>query len=571
MREIKPTKTVNDIILPKKAKSLLKNNRLQPKKKPVIAKKPSRKVEITSPKTVTSRRSSVKPKPIRKATSKPIKPSVAHKVLARKVTKPEPKVTSSDKAPQQSAKGAELDLNSLPGPDDLILDPKAAENVAKRTNRQRQKRLWLKRGLLILGAVILLLAGFLVYKTLIASNNLLQGGFGGFFNQSSLKTDAAGRTNVLLFGTSEDDPGHDGADLADSIMVVSVDKENKKMSMVSLPRDLWVELEEPCEVGYQAKINTVFMCGMGNNRNEERGAQHMINMASRVTGLEVQYYAKVNYTSVKQLVDAIGGVEVDIKSEDPRGIYDANMNFRLPNGKSTLDGQKALDLMRVRNSHGGYGLSRSNFDREQNQQLVLQAVLNKTLSAGILTDYGKLVKLIDTVGANVKTNFSTSEINSVINLAKTVDLDSLSSNRIDMVAQDKPLLKTAQISGASVVVPTAGTYDYSEIKRFLDKTLGGKASFTSEDAKIGVFNASGVEGAAGSLAEKLTTAGFDVTKTGNVTGGNQTTTTIYRLNDSKPLSLEKLKQETGASEVSGSPAVDTSGLDFAVIIGQTSN
>lgn len=579
MREIKPSRTFNDILPAKnRARQLIKN----PKIKPTVAKQPEvkpaavqlpRKITKPTTKPAIDKQAKSSVKPVVQATSRlaPAAKAMAapYKVLARKVDKKQSKLTANvdDDMSKAVLKRVNLDLGDLPGADDLIIDSKAAKLAAKRAKKSSRKRTWIKRLTALVVIVFLALGGVLAYKVIIASNNSLKGGLGGFFRQDELKTDANGRTNFLLFGTSEDDPGHGGADLADSIMIVSVDHENQDLAMVSLPRDLWVKLPEPCTFGYQARINTVFVCGMGENRDQERGSMQMIEVAEETTGIDIQYYAKVNYTAVKQLVDAIGGVEVNVESEDARGIYDINLNLRLASGLNQLNGQKALDLMRARNSDGGYGLSRSNFDREQNQQRVLEAVLRKTLDAGILTNYTKLIGVVDALGDNVKTNFQTSEVRSLVAMAQKVDLANLSSSRIDLEAQDRPLLGIGNINGNSVVLPTAGRFDYSQIKQFLSRKLN-QQPFTQEKAKIGVFNASGVEGVAGQLAEKLTAAGFEVVKTDNAQGQPAMTgTVIYGLTNSKPLTLAKLKQEVGGNQVNGSPAVDTTGLDFAVIIG----
>ena len=77
-----------------------------------------------------------------------------------------------------------------------------------------------------------------------------------------LAKDANGRSNFVIFGTAEDDEGgeHGGANLTDSILVLSVDQAKKDAYMISLPRDLWVTYADTCTVGNQGKLNAAYYC-----------------------------------------------------------------------------------------------------------------------------------------------------------------------------------------------------------------------------------------------------------------------------------------------------------------------
>lgn len=114
--------------------------------------------------------------------------------------------------------------------------------------------------------IVLLIAaigfgGWVGVKTLLASNAVFKGDIFGLVQQRQLKMDGNGRTNILVFGTSEDDPGHPGGNLTDSIMVLTVDQKKNNAYMVSIPRDLEVRYGRSCVPGYSGKINAFFpMC-----------------------------------------------------------------------------------------------------------------------------------------------------------------------------------------------------------------------------------------------------------------------------------------------------------------------
>ena len=281
-------------------------------------------------------------------------------------------------------------------------------------------------------------------------------------------------TSMLIFGNSSDDPGHGGKLLTDSIMVLSINHKTKKTYTVSIPRDLWVQYGKKCSNGTEGKINAVYQCEMRyNNKNEHKAAQAFSNTISQIVGVPIHYYAKVNYTFVRDSVNALGGVDVVIQSDDPRGIMDRSFDKNCPDGPYTcynlkyengpvhLNGQQALNLSRARNAEGGYGLPRSNFDRELNQQMIVEAIQQKALSAGVLTNPIKMLGLVESLGDNVLTNIPTNELQSAMSALKNT---AGSSTSIHLNDQAEPLVTTGMQGGQSIVLPTAGLYDYSAIQ-----------------------------------------------------------------------------------------------------------
>ena len=110
---------------------------------------------------------------------------------------------------------------------------------------------------------------------------------------AKLKEDQYGRSNILVFGTSEDDEGHSGAQLADSIMVLSIDQDTNDVAMFSIPRDLWVNYGVACSVGYSGKINATYLCGLETNNNDQAAAsQQFASTVSTILGMDIPYYIK---------------------------------------------------------------------------------------------------------------------------------------------------------------------------------------------------------------------------------------------------------------------------------------
>lgn len=340
------------------------------------------------------------------------------------------------------------------------------------TSKPKHTKPWSKRRKIItwsiLGVVTLLLVvlGYYVVRIVNNSSQVFDGNATDVLQKEPLQKDASGRSNILIFGTSEGAVGHKGALLADSIMVLSIDQETNESYTVSIPRDLWVKYDVPCSVGDAGKINAVYMCSLEANGNDQRKASlAFANKVSEVVGTDVQYFLAINYSALKEIVNSLGGIEVTIASDDPRGIYDTATNLRLSNGTHFINGETALKLSKARNSEGGYGLSQSNFDREKNQQLVLRAIQERALKTGTLLSPAKIVELTEALDGNIRTNVKGSELRTALEVAQGVQSSAIASKPLN--AADSPLVVTDTRNGQSIVRPAAGLYDYTAIHEYL--------------------------------------------------------------------------------------------------------
>lgn len=429
--------------------------------------------------------------------------------------------------------------------------------------------------------IIVAIGGYFAVKTWIAGSNIFGGNIFGLLGSGTpLETDNNGRTNILIFGTSEDDAGHDGAALTDSIMVLSIHQEKKDAFMLSVPRDLWVEYAQPCLSGYEGKINVVYECYSNGGKEIAKGAAALQEQVGEVLGLEMHYYAKVNYSAVKDLVNAVGGVTVQIESDDPRGVLDRNFDWKCnytcyyvkwPNGPAKLNGEQALALARARNAAGGYGLSGGNFDREQYQQKIMVALRDKMDDAGTLANPVAINGIIDALGNNVRTNFDGGEVKTLIKLASEIDSSKIAS--INLIDETNPVLTTGTYYGQSIVQPMAGLYDFSQVQQYVVSRLNA-TGITRESADIDVLNGSDAYGVASQKAEELVKAGFV-----NVTAGDTPTRSQYSpiqwydlSEGEKPKTAEKLAEVVGRPATGGElPSGVYSDADFVIILGNGAN
>ncbi|MFA4817398.1 MAG: LCP family protein [Parcubacteria group bacterium] len=305
------------------------------------------------------------------------------------------------------------------------------------------KRKWF-RLFLVLTGIVLIVGGVMAWKTGGILNKISSG---GLFNslihslpgvKDELKGEKDGRINLALLGMrGENIPG--GGTLADTIMILSIVPKENKISMISIPRDLYVD--NPVW-GNKTKINAVYAAGEENGKKQ--GLPEMERVLSDVTGLPISYGASLNFEGFKQVINAIGGVEITLAQpfEEavqfdephvcdpnvftvPTGTYEIKKNkrgkitatyplctnpnkecggdFKLPAGKQTLMGDQALCYARSR-------ATSNDFERAKRQQQIIQLFKEKLLSAGTLTDFGKLNGILDSLGDNVRSDLQAWEM-----------------------------------------------------------------------------------------------------------------------------------------------------------------
>lgn len=441
------------------------------------------------------------------------------------------------------------------------------ENQSKK--KQRKHVRWFRRKSVIAAFIMVLLLGsgglFFVSKLMSLSGRVF--GSGNVLDLlgagAELKKDDNGWTNVLLFGTSEDDAGHNGAALTDSIMVLSINKTNKAATMVSMPRDMWVSYDMACTWGYSGKINALYQC-YAENGDVAKGATALKDKVGEIFGLDVQYYVKVNYTVVRQLTTALGGVTVTVESSDPRGLYDINTKLKLPNGPATLQGEQALAFVRARGDGGGYGFEGSNFVREQNQQKMLVAIRDKALSLGTLSNPAKVLSIMDALGDNIRTNFSTAEVKTLASMGKEIS----NVTHINLYDNDKRVVTTGMYNGQSIVQPLAGVGVYTGIQSYITAQMNG-GSVETEDATVQVLNGSGKVGAAAAKQTELTQAGLLNITVGDTSYAPKSAVVWYdTTGGKKPKTQAKLSSVLGKKPAEATlPAGVQSTADFVVILG----
>lgn len=360
-----------------------------------------------------------------------------------------------------------------------------ADQPPKVKKRHNLKKIF-KRVIITLLVLGLLAGGYVGVKFLINVSKTFGGSLLGLVQNEKLDGEASGRVNILLAGNSADDVGHSGGDLTDSIMLISLNTKDKTAFVVSIPRDLWVDIPDH---GY-SKINAAYVYGKADGFSKAGYPSGGMGLLEKVVeenfDVNINYYALVNYTALRDAVNAVGGVDVTIQSSDPRGLYDPSRDWtsktyaplvKLSNGTHHLDGQQALNLARARgDAWNSYGYAQSDFTRTANQRLLLAALKDKSLSAGVVTNPVRLGELMDSIGDNVQTDFETKEVRRLVQLAQEIPSSSIKSVSLNDADGKNLLASYRTYNGQSALIPAAGVDDYSDIVAYLEALLNPPAS-----------------------------------------------------------------------------------------------
>ncbi|MFZ2275584.1 MAG: LCP family protein [Candidatus Nanogingivalis sp.] len=431
---------------------------------------------------------------------------------------------------------------------------------------------------LILAAVI----GYFIYNGLRLINEFIRttkdGNIFGLLQKEKLKQDSNGRTNFLIFGTSP--KGWDGEDLTDSVIVASVNQETKKAHTISLPRDLWVKHTCTGWLGTTSgKLNETYGCGKfseGLNISDEKtaetnGQKALASTVTEVTGLDIHYVVHANWQVLVQAIDAVGGIDVKIEVWDGSPyMYDVATNIRYKNGETVhMNGEQALAFSRARGSAGGYGLSGGNFDRERNQQKIIQATLAKINDSKF--DVSKLLGISTALGNNVQTTFETKELQTLADLAIGMSAGNIKSLPL-VNDQDSAqnLLTTDMVGSASAVVPVAGLYDYSAIQAYIAKnTISNE--IIDENAKVVVLNGTQISGLAAEQKAKLVKENYNIVEIDSAPTQDYKTTKIFAINSEKSATIKKLESKFGVSSSSSLPSEFSKykqSADIVIVLGE---
>lgn len=306
----------------------------------------------------------------------------------------------------------------------------------------------------------------------------------------------------------------------DTIILLHIPNDTSKAVAISLPRDSYVDIP-----GYGPhKINSAFPRAKTEEqrklqergvtdkaeverRSNEAGAKNLIATVEKLTGRTIDHYASINLLGFYDISNAIGGVEVCLKNP----VDDVKSHAKFAAGHQLVSGRQALSFVRQR-----HGLPRGDLDRVVRQQVFMNGMTRKVLSAGTLSNPRKLRDLIDAVTGSVV-------------LSKDWDIVAF-AERMSRLTSGQVQFRTIPVGSLALPTPADGMaveVDPEQVRDFIAELAGGKRSERSRNAEItvSVWNGTTALGLSGKVAEQLADAGFARGDAGNA---EHSATTIVR-------------------------------------------
>ncbi len=350
----------------------------------------------------------------------------------------------------------------------------------------------------------------------------------------TLEEDRFGNTNILLLGVGGEN--HEGENLTDTMIVASINTKKDTVSMLSIPRDMYVENEQ---VGWGTRLNSIYEYIYNETEDHALAEAELEKEIEAMLEVEIHYYAKIDFKGFTEVIDAMEGITVEVTQPIYDTTYPASdginyETFALEAGIQTLDGETALKYVRRR--HGS-----SDFDRAARQQKVLEAIKDKASSLGVLGSPSNIKNIYAVIAENFQTNMSVSELVTLAGAGLEMDADSIQTVVLnDLAYTTGGFLYTPEREEGDpyYLVPYAG--DFSEIARFA-QLFFYHPEIMRDSVSLTVLNGTKQEYLAGLSKMLLVRYGFNVVDFGNAESKETENTSIYKMNPENPLAEDTAK------------------------------
>lgn len=352
-------------------------------------------------------------------------------------------------------------------------------------------------------------------------------------SDKELRGEDQDQINILLLGMGG--KKHEGGYLTDTIILASLKPSTKQVAMLSIPRDLNIAVEG---MGYQ-KINAIN--AFAERKKEGSGGEAVSQALSDVLDIPIHYYMRVDFEAFVNIVDLLGGVEVEVENtledyhypiagqENNDDYYSRFEHLYIEKGWQKMDGSLALKYARSRYASGVEG---SDFARAKRQQKIIQAVKDKLLKTENIFKPSVISGLINEFNESLSFNLKIWEGIKLWQMFKDVGSESISNYVLDDGPSGLLVAGRSEV-GAYILSPRSG--DFTEIRylinNFFPKEEQVKAinSESKQSAKIEIKNGTWLNGLASQTAIDLEKKNFEVLKISNCSRRDFLATVIYDL------------------------------------------
>ncbi len=372
-----------------------------------------------------------------------------------------------------------------------------------------------------------------------------------------LPGESDGQINILLLGCGGE--GHSGGQLTDTIMIASLRPETREAALLSIPRDLYVEVEG---AGIRNKINAVKV--MGDKKEEGSGIRLLKQVVEDVSGLPIDYYAELDFRGFIKIVDSVGGIDVYLDKDINDPAYPDFNNgydpFYIEKGWHHLDGATALKVARSRHSTMG------DFDRIKRQQEVIKAFRQKIYERYASFDIGAFGALLSSVSDNLMTDIELEEIPRFYRIVKDIKGSNITAATVDT----QRYLQKINVGLGYTLSTKSGDYSAtSELAQSLfDMKISEeeRAAIRKEGALIAIKNGTGSPDTANVIAGDLEKLGLRIISSSNAETEASGAIIYYRKDTDKKETFRFL-----ADKLSARPEIledEESRADFTIVLGK---
>jgi polyisoprenyl-teichoic acid--peptidoglycan teichoic acid transferase len=325
--------------------------------------------------------------------------------------------------------------------------------------------------------------------------------------------------NILVMGVDIGTPGAKkeiNRRRTDTIILVNYNPVAEKVNLISIPRDTLIEIN-----GKKQKINAAHAIG---------GVAYLIESVEQILNLRVNYYGKVDYKGFREIIDAIGGVDMKISRNMNYDDKGQNLHIHFKKGETVrLDGKKAEEFFRWRKNNDGTGFATGDLGRIQNQHLFIEKVVQKLKSPAIITRIPSILKALPKY---VETNMPANDVIKYGTLITKLEQDSMNMKTLQG--------DLATIDGVSYLVyDERKNQDILALLKEEKETIAKEKDINKGKLKIKVLNGTKINGLAGNFAKELKIDGYPTVDIGNTKEAVNSSVIVYGLDKKYEAAVKK--------------------------------
>lgn len=401
---------------------------------------------------------------------------------------------------------------------------------------------WLKIGTIVVSVLLVGVIAFGAYWTLRLQGNITKSSLGaGNSTTEGPVNDSTDRMQILVLGSDTRDGKNSqygganestGYGHSDVMMLMDISADNKRVNVISFPRDLLVDLpkctDQETKKDFPAQKKVMINAAMS-----EAGIGCAVDTINKLTGLEIDHFMMADFNSVKELSNTVGGVDVCISD----AVYDPDSGLRLPKGTSQVQGEQALSFLRSRHAFADGG----DLGRIKGQQGFLSSLVRKIKDDGTLGNPGKMLQIADVVTKNLTIDEGMASVPTLLtvgNRLKNIDVSKVAFVAVptEPAVSDTNRLQLAEPAASQLFAAMRKDVDLTDPTATPSSSAGPSASaepsatpttpaYDKALQPVTVANGSGVPARTQEIVKALAAGGF--TKTGQLAAKPVAATAVY--------------------------------------------